>query len=143
EGTVPKTLFTKGSLFYSDTPLTSYDKEGAQKLFDELADEGKPVSFTFSAFQSSQSRRVGEAVQAQLSAYDNVKVKVEVLDYAAAIAKSNAREFQMTQGGVGFVDPEVVLYEQLHSGTVGNVAGVSDDKLDAALERGRTSSDVD
>ncbi|CAI7975040.1 Extracellular solute-binding protein family 5 [Frankia sp. Hr75.2] len=37
------TLFTKASPFYSQTPLRKTDKVTAQRLFDELAAEGKPV----------------------------------------------------------------------------------------------------
>jgi len=143
EGTIPKSLFSKDSLFANDTPLTGYDPDEAQSIFDELAGEGKPVEFTISAFQATESRRVCESIQAQLNTYDNVSVKLEVLDFPAATAKTNARKFQMTQGGVGFVDPEVALYEQLHSGARGNITGVADDEMDAALERGRTSSDID
>ena len=143
QGTVPRSFFTKDSPFYNGVPLTGYDKDAAQRLFDELDDEGKPVEFTILAFQSSQSRRVSEAFQAQLSAYDHVKVEVEVLDYPAAIAKSNNREFQLSPAGsLGFIDPEVNLYQNLHSSSKGNYTGISDPQLDAALEKGRRSSDI-
>jgi len=140
---IPRTLFTKKSPLYTDTPLTGYDKVAAQKLLDELADEGKPVKFTITAYQTSESRRVAEAMQAQLSAYDNIDVKLEVLDFPAAIAKGNAREFQMMPGGAAFADPETLLYEVSHTGSAGNYSGISDPQLDAALEKGRMSSDLD
>jgi len=143
EGVVPKTLFSKDSPFYTDTPLTSFDKAGAQKLFDEIAADGKPVSFMITAYQTSESRRVAEAIQAQFSAYKNVTVKVEVLDFPAAVAKSTSREFQMMPGGLGFADPETIVYQTLHSGSAGNYTGIDDAKLDAALEAGRASSDVE
>ena len=143
-GEVPRTLFTKKSPLYTDVPFTSYDKAGAQKLFDELADEGKPVKFTITAYQTSESRRVGEAFQAQLSAYKNVKADLEVLDFPAATAKTNNREFQMSPvGGVSFSDPELGVYQAYYSSSVGNVTGVKDDQLDAALDKGRQSTDVD
>jgi len=144
KGDVPETLFAKGSPFYTDTPLTAHDPAGAKKLFDELAAEGKPVEFTFSAYQASQSRRVGESVQAQLSTYDNVKVKLEVLDFPAATAKTNNGEFQMTHGlSPAISDPEMSLYQLLHTGSPSNVTGFSDAQMDKALELGRTSSDPD
>jgi len=144
KGEVPKTLFNEDSPFYSDTPLTAYDPDGAKKLFDELADEGKPVEFTFTAFQASQSKRIAETIQAQLSTYKNVKVKVEVLDFPAATAKTNNREFQMTHAvSPAFIDPEMLLYQLLHTGSPGNQIGFSDPAMDKALEAGRTSSDMD
>ena len=144
EGTVPESFFIEKSPFYNGVPLTSYDKDAAQKLFDELADEGKPVDFTITAYQTSESRRVAEAFQAQLSAYKNVKADLEVLDFPAATAKTNNREFQMSPvGGVSFSDPELGVYQAYYSSSVGNVTGVKDDQLDAALDKGRQSTDVD
>jgi len=143
EGEVPKTFFTKDSPFYTDTPLTAYDKDAAQKLFDELADEGKPVEFMITAWQTTESRRVAEAMQAQLGTYKNVKADLEVLDFPAATAKVNAREFQMISGGVGSRDPETAVYRGLYSTSSGNVTGVKDAQMDAALDRGRRSTDVE
>jgi len=142
-GVVPKTLFAEDSALYNDTPLTTLDKVGAQKLFDELADEGKPLSFMITAFQTSESRRVAEAFQASLSAYKNVKAEVEVLDFPAATAKGNAREFQMLVAGLAFSDPETVLYQNLHGSSAGNYSGINDPQMNAALEKGRLSSDVE
>jgi len=140
-GQAPTTLFAKSSPFYTDTPLTAYDKAGAQKLFDEIAADGKPVAFTITAYQTSESKRVAEAFQAGLSAYKNVTVKVEVLDFPAATAKVNAREFQMAPGGIGFIDPETIVYQNLHGKSPGTYSGVDDPQLNAALEKGRLSSD--
>jgi len=142
-GVGPDTMFVESSPFYNDTPLTAHDKAGAQKLFDELADDGKPLDFTITAYQTSESRRVAEAFQAQLSSFDNVKVDVEVLDFPAATAKVNAREFQMAPGGIGFIDPEPLVYQNLHSESAGSYSGVRDAQLDAALEKGRLSSDLE
>ena len=142
KGEVPKTLFAKDSPFYADVPLTAHDPDAAQKLFDELADEGKPVDFTFMAYQASQSKRIAETIQAQLSAYKNVKVKVEVLDFPAATANVNNRKFQMTHAvSPAFIDPEMNLYQLLHTGSPGNQIGYSDAEMDKALETGRTASD--
>ena len=143
EGEVPKTFFTKDSPFYTDTPLTAYDKDAAQRLFDELADEGKPVTFMITAWQTTESRRVAEAMQAQLSSYKNVNADLEVLDFPAATAKVNAREFQMISGGVGSRDPETAVSRVLFGDSSGNVPGVKDKEMDAALLRGRLSTDIE
>jgi len=142
KGEVPKTFFTDDSKFANGVPLTPYDPDGAQKLFDELAAEGKPVEFTFTAFNASQSRRVGETIQAQLGAYKNVKVELEVLDFPAATAKVQAKDFQMMNtASPTFLDPEMVLYQHFHTGMSGNTTSISDPQMDKALEIGRTSSD--
>src|ERR1700755_3099916 len=75
-GKVADPLFDQSSPFYTDTPLRKPDKDTAQKLLDQLAAEGKPVSFTFSAFATSENRALAEAVQAQLSAFKNVTMQV-------------------------------------------------------------------
>lgn len=143
EATVPDTMFIKSSPFYTDVPLTSYDKKGAQALFDELAADGKPFNVLISVFQTSEQKRTGESIQAQLLSYKNVKAKLEVLDFATANAKTNSLAFQMIPGGFGFVDPDPTLYDALHTGSPANFSGVSDPQLDAALEKGRLSSTLE
>ncbi|WP_236794447.1 ABC transporter substrate-binding protein [Amycolatopsis sp. GM8] len=137
KGTVPQTLFHKGSPFYSDAPLPQHDPARAQQLFDQLAAEGKPVSFSITSYTTSVSVKTAEAVQAQLRKFKNVTVQVEVLDFPAATAKSAQQTFQMMAGGVLFSEPEPQLYEALHSGEANNTIGLGDPQLDAALEAGR------
>ncbi|MDP3890778.1 ABC transporter substrate-binding protein [Nocardioides sp.] len=143
QGVVPKHLFAEDSNFYNGVELTSHAKDDAQALFDELAAEGKGVEFTITAYQTSESRRVSEAIQAQLSGYQNVDVKLEVLDFPAATAKATGREFQMMPAGLGFIDPETMLFQNLHSDSPGNYSGVSDSEMDDALTEGRISTDVE
>lgn len=139
EGEVPATLFPEGSPFYTGAPLPEANSEEAQKLFDELAAEGKPVSFTFMSYPASESRMLAEAVQAQLSAYDNVDVKVEAHDITNATARTASRDFDMSITSAIVQDPDYSLWTAFHSASAGNFMGVSDPELDAALDRGRTS----
>jgi peptide/nickel transport system substrate-binding protein len=143
EAEVPEALFREGSPYNGDTKLPTYDQDAAQELFDELADEGKPVEFTITAVQTTENRRVTEAVQAQLNQYDNVSVELEVLDFPAYAAANAQRSFEMTAGGLTFSNPAPLLYTNLHSTTRGNVTGISDPELDAALEAGLAASDED
>lgn len=94
-GEVPDTLFPESSPFHADIPLRQDDPERAQQLFDELAAEGKPVEFTFTATSLVEIRSVAESLQAQLAAYDNVDVQVEVLDIAGYMPRTAARDFDM------------------------------------------------
>ena len=143
EGTVPTTLFPEGSPYYTGTPLTDTNREEAQALFDALAAEGKPVSFTFMSYPSSESKMLAEAVQAQLSAFDNVDVKVEMHDITNAQARTASRDFDMSITSAIVQDPDYALWTAFHSASAGNFMGVADPELDAALDRGRMSESQD
>jgi len=135
---VPSTLFAKSSPFFTDgVPVTGHDRQGAQRLFDQLAAEGKPVAFTISTFSSSETKKVVETVQSQLGTYRNVQVKIEVLDSTAALGKLADRSYQMIPGGFAFAGPEPLLFENLHSEAATDRVGFKDDRLDAALLKGR------
>ena len=142
-GEVPGPLFQESSPFFADIPLQQHDPEEAQRLFDELATEGKPVEFTFLATSLVEIRTVAETVQAQLAAYDNVEVDVEVLDYAAFMPRYAARDFDATIWSADVQEPHTTLWHQFHSGSSGNVAGIADPELDAALEAGRLATSPD
>jgi len=137
EGEVPKTFFPEDSPYYSDIPLGETDPAEAQRLFDELAAEGKPVSFTFLSYPTTESRVLGEAIQAQLSAFQNVEMNVEVADFAAVTARAGARDFDMLVSSSITQDPDYALTIGFDSQSSGNFMGVNSPELDAALERGR------
>jgi peptide/nickel transport system substrate-binding protein len=139
-----ETLFTPESPFYEEgKKLHEYNPEEAQRLLDELATEGKPLEFTIMSYASSVSKLGAEAMQAQLSSYDNIKVNVDVQDTAAVTARSVKGDFQASISGVMFSDPEPSLFRRYHSSsTAGNNMKVADPELDAALEEGRAGTDV-
>ncbi|MGW4477614.1 ABC transporter substrate-binding protein [Rhodococcus triatomae] len=137
ENEVPATLFPESSPYYSDIPLPTADTEEAQKLFDELAAEGKPVSFTFISYPTTESKTLAESLQAQLSAFDNVEMKVEVVDYGAATARAGARDFDMIVSSAIVQDPDFGLWTAFHQDSTGNFSGVEDAELSAALDTGR------
>ncbi|WP_245687847.1 ABC transporter substrate-binding protein [Rhodococcus phenolicus] len=143
EGQVPQTLFEENSPYFSDIELGRTDPEAAQQLFDELAAEGKPVSFTFLSYPTTESKTLGEALQAQLSAYDNVEAKVDVVDYATATARSGARDFDMFISSAVIQDPDSPLWMAFHTDSPGNVIGIDDPELSAALDAGRSAGTVD
>lgn len=142
-GVVPTTLFPEVSPFYSDIPLTENNKDEAQALFDELAAEGKPVAFDFTSFSTTENKQTGEAVQAQLSAFDNVKVGINALDSSAIGSVVAGREFQMVVTSANVLDPDTELWTSFHSQSKGNMSGISDPQLDAALDAGRVGTTVE
>ena len=136
-GQVPKTLFPEESPFHSDIPLNELNKDEAQKLFNELAAEGKPVSFTFLAYPTTETKGAGESVQAQLSKFDNVNVEVEVGDYGAVTARAQSGDFDMIVSSAIPQDPDYALWTAFHGDSAGNFSGLDDPELNDALDAGR------
>lgn len=142
-GKVPTTLFPEVSPYYSDIALQETKKEEAQALFDELAAEGKPVRFDFTSFSSTESRMTAEGVQAQLSAFDNVEIGVNNVDSTAIQSVVAGRDFQMVITSATLLDPDNELWSGFHSKSSGNMSGISDPDLDAALDKGRVATAVE
>ncbi|WP_368965078.1 ABC transporter substrate-binding protein [Parafrankia sp. FMc2] len=140
EGKLAETLFEDTSPFYSDKPLRSTDRQAAQRLFDELAAEGKSVSFTFFSFPSSESRLIAENIQAQLSSYQNVKVDMQVIDQSKFGELRATYDFDMLISSAMFQDPEPRLLTVLGGRSPSNLTGFNDPELDRALLAGRTST---
>ncbi|WP_330136142.1 ABC transporter substrate-binding protein [Rhodococcus artemisiae] len=143
DGEVPQTLFPEDSPFYSDIALPQQDQAAAQTLFDELAADGKPVEFTFTTYTGVDNQATAEALQAQLNAYDNVEVGVEVVDFPTGAARAGAHDFDMMVSSAITQDPDYALWTAFHSESTGNFMGVSDPRLDDALDAGRTAETID
>ncbi|WP_241385519.1 ABC transporter substrate-binding protein [Rhodococcus sp. CH91] len=139
EGEVPETFFPEESPFYSNMAFQTSDPVEAQRLFDELAAEGKPVRFSFASFPTTDSRVLAEGVQAQLSTYDNVEVSIDMLDAATATTRLATGDFDMIITATIVQDPDFALWTALHSQSTGNFTGTNDAELDAALDAGRVS----
>lgn len=58
-------LFNEKSPFHTGQPLREHDPERAQALFDELAAEGSPLSFTITTAADPTSRAFAESMQAR------------------------------------------------------------------------------
>lgn len=137
------TLFTEESPFHTDTELRTTDRERAQELFDELADEGKPVAFTFFAYPTTEGQAMAESVQAQLAGFENVEVKVEIIDFAQIPQLYATHNFDALISSAAFGDPDPALFTAFHPTSRRNVSGVDDPELTAALESGRTSTSTE
>ncbi|MCK9902912.1 ABC transporter substrate-binding protein [Frankia sp. Cpl3] len=137
---IPETLFTKDSPLFEDIPLHKTDPAKAQKLFDELAAEGKPVTFTFSSFPSTENRSLAENIQAQLSAFKNVKVEVKVVDYAQIPALRATYDFDVLVSSSFFRSPDPRLVTAFSVDSPANLSGIKDQQLSDALIAGRTAT---
>ncbi|CUU60968.1 peptide/nickel transport system substrate-binding protein [Parafrankia irregularis] len=143
EKELPEKLFNDTSPFYSDTVLHTADKEKAQRLFDELAAEGKPVNFTFTTFPTSQGRVMAENVQTQLSSFRNVKAEVKVIDFTQVAAIRTTYDFDAVISSAFFQDPEPRLLIAFDQDSSANLSGVKDAQLSQALHTGRTATTVE
>ncbi|WP_220277439.1 ABC transporter substrate-binding protein [Streptomyces himalayensis] len=140
KGQPVSTLFGKSSPFYSDKKLAQKNKATAQKLFNELAAEGKPVSVTYPATALTETKATAESVQAQLSSFKNVDVKVKMGDLADLLKKRLTYDFDIMTSSSHFVDPEPRLWTAFHGDSRRNISGIDDKQLNAALEKGRTAT---
>ncbi|WP_157472923.1 ABC transporter substrate-binding protein [Frankia sp. EAN1pec] len=134
------TLFTDASPFYSETPLRKTDKATAQRLFDELAAEGKPLTFTFTSSTASENKALAENIQAQLSAFRNVKVQIKTIELAEFVQLRRTLDFDAVITSALFQDPEPRLSTVFAGGSPANLAGINDPALNAALQTGRTAT---
>ncbi|MFD6856864.1 ABC transporter substrate-binding protein [Rhodococcus sp. NPDC060090] len=140
---LPRTLFDESSPFYADIEIPAHDPDAAQQLFDELAAEGKSVSFTFLAYTSVENKAVAEAVQAQLSAFDGVEVQVEVLDFTSALPRLSSYDFDVAITSATILDPDTALWANFHGDSTGNFTGIDDPELNAAIDEGRIAAELE
>jgi peptide/nickel transport system substrate-binding protein len=142
----PYTLFPKSSPFHNPKlKFPTFNKAEAQKLFNKVASEtGAPVEFTHSG--GSQTCIYGQVIQTALSGYENVKMNLACLlagDYAAQVGRGSFDYALWTCPGAQLVaDPDPGLYNCLHTGQSQNITGYSNPEMDAALEKGRSSTDL-
>lgn len=134
---IPEALFDESSPYYSDIPLKETNKEEAQKVFDELAAEGKPVSFSFTTTANTDAKATAEATQAQLSAFDNVDVKVNLVDSAENLRLYSTHEFDMIIQAAIVQDPDIALTNGFAGNSRVNVSGIDYPQLNDALDAGR------
>jgi peptide/nickel transport system substrate-binding protein len=144
KGALAETIFAPGSPFYNAAlHQLSPNAKKAQSLFNQLAAEGKPLSFTLSTVATFQS--AAEAIQAQLASFQNVTVKLAILSNAAftAAITPGVLNYQagMSSLGIG-ADPEPQLRNALHTNGTGNREGYSNPAVDAALEAGASTTDM-
>ncbi|MBP2368891.1 ABC transporter substrate-binding protein [Pseudonocardia parietis] len=135
------TAFTPSSPLHTGKPAGSPDPARAQELFDELAAEGKPVTFTFISSSSTESRSQAEAVQAQLSAFTNVNMEVTTVDSGAIQGLQTSHDFQATISTAAFVDPEPRMSNAFSGDSAQNMTGLDDPEVNALLATGRSATD--
>ncbi|NUU20275.1 MAG: ABC transporter substrate-binding protein [Streptomycetaceae bacterium] len=141
-GFVPaKNFFNASSPFFDPTAAQpAQNKAEAQRLFDELAAEGKKVDFTYTISQTGI--KVAELMKSRLEQFRNVSMRIEALDVAAFVAKFNVqRKYQAGQYQSWLPDPEPEMWSLFHSASPLNQNGWHNPQADKALDDARASSD--
>jgi peptide/nickel transport system substrate-binding protein len=140
-GQLAPNLFVKDSQFYDAVPQPKPDKKKAQKLFDDLAAEGKPLEFTVPATTTYQ--KVAEWFQARLASFNNVKMNVEPVTGNQAVQNWQQGNFTLSvSNSPRFVDPAPALSNFYETGGLTNYGKYSNPEVDAAFKKARTTNDT-
>ncbi|MGA4539704.1 ABC transporter substrate-binding protein [Uniformispora flossi] len=119
----------------------SYNQAEAQRLFDELAAEGKPVKFTFLTQAHATARKTAEYMQSRLNQYRNVHMEIEAVEIGAYITKGLVnRDFQAQNYGGWQADPDPSYDTMFRSNSASNYAGYNSPAADAALDAARAAA---
>jgi peptide/nickel transport system substrate-binding protein len=146
EGTnsVPETLFAEGTPFYDagiKLASAAQKTDEAQKLFDAYAARtGGPVKFEITT--TTAMAQAFELLQAQLSSFKNVEAKFTVIQPTALVPILQNKKFQAATYALYADDIEPSMFDYYHSEGKTNFSGNSDPALDAALEAGRSATDM-
>src|SRR5690606_36416180 len=116
--TAPDSLYGPTSPFHPEKSIfPEHDADAAQKLFDEIAADGTPLSFTVTMPGSGFFTRTAEYLQSRLSQYDNVTVQIESVDNATLDEKVfRKQDYQLSAQIVPVPDPEPNLAKLLATG---------------------------
>jgi len=141
--TPAKSLFNSKSRFNDPTIVQpSPNKVEAQRLFDELAAEGKKVKFEYLIPENPVSNATGEYTLTALSAFKNVEMKLDKAEVGSYYLRMTVQK-NFTAGlyQIWSSDPEPVLFNSLFSQTPLNFTGYKSAEADAALLKGRSTTD--
>lgn len=132
-----RTLFSEGNRFHvADQPVSVYDPEAAQELANSYAERtGGPIEFELSSGNPSSAVQLAEAIQAQLSVYDNIEVTLNPRDLATHTERVRIDgNFQAAIWGGNGQHPFPLVNEFL-TGTVVNTSRYSNPEMDDAIHR--------
>ncbi len=136
----PSSVVAKSSiLFDPNSTFSPPNPKRAQQLFNQLAAEGHPVTFSYPYQDVTVQRQLATALETQLAAYKNVTIKLEPEDVASYTQFVLTDNFDMIELGLFGGDPEPVVYTALYTGAGANFGHVSDPAINAAVLAGRST----
>lgn len=133
-------ILSPESPLHTDVPVPRPDRAEAQRLFDQLAAEGRRVAFTVTTSGTTENRKTVEALQTMLSTFRNVEVRVTTVEFAEIAGLVVSKNFDATLWASAFRDPEPAFYTNFAGGSLGNMSGIDDPELNSALLAGRTAT---
>lgn len=136
----PSSIVAKSSVLYDPTStFAPPNAKRAQQLFNQLAAEGHPVTFTYPYQDVTVQQQLATALETQLAAYKNVTIKLEPEDVASYTQFVLTDNFDMIELGLFGGDPEPVVYTALYTGAGANFGHVNFPSIDAAVLAGRST----
>jgi ABC-type transport system substrate-binding protein len=151
EGVLPVSngLFIPGSPYYSKTAYPNFNPTQSKKLVSQAKSSGGPsaISFTLATTNSPAAQR-GQAFLQQAFGQVGMKVTPKVVEQNDLINNALAGKFQaQTWRQFGAVDPDLnyIFWSTTtvsQTGTSINMTRNDDPKIEAALQLGRTSTEV-
>ncbi|WP_116999925.1 ABC transporter substrate-binding protein [Desertimonas flava] len=144
-GTPPSAgLFPETSPFHNpEYTWPEQDVAEAQRLFDELAAEGKPVDFSYTTYANAEQTNVVNTLIAQLAEFDNVTFEADIKTYSEYVAAMPAGEFQSVPSGTYFTGPLPILYDYVAPDGVLNYGRWENAEVGAAFADLPTASTLD
>jgi peptide/nickel transport system substrate-binding protein len=140
-GEVARTFFPENSPFYNpDITFPEPDPEEAQRLLDELAADGEPVSFTITVPAGGDAAEMGEYLQTQLSGFDNLEVEVETIDGSTYGTTLYSGDFDLAVYAFLGVDPEPAVASMRSNHPI-PIGSMDSPAIDQAVQEGRTAAD--
>lgn len=119
------------------------DLDKAQELFDEyLKRTGKSSeTVTFTCYADIPAlEKVAQLLKSQMEEIDGLTFEVDAVDPATLVERQNNKDFQTIMGAT--LSPGMdKLYRVFHSDGTLNAMGYSNPKVDAALDKSRSSND--
>ena len=131
------TIVQEESPFYDATlTVPEPNQQQAQDLFDELAAEGKPVTFDMVASAGTRNEDVVKQLQTQLAAFDNVTASVKPISPADYGITLFGGEFDLAVYAVASPDPEPQWW-QLSTTYPIPIGSLGSAEADALITQGR------
>lgn len=143
--TVIHSLYDEDSPYYaSDLEPLPFDPDAAQDLIDDyVADVGHPVEFELMTSNDGTKALEAQWIAQELNALNNVQVKVNSVDEATRTELLVDRDFQMSEVGMSFSGATIDLEPRLQSESSRNYGYYSNAKVDALLQKIRSTTDED
>ena len=132
-----------------------YDPDQAKALLEEagwvdsngdgvVEKDGQDLSFTLLNLPSDAWNRGAQVVQSYLADV-GVKMEIQIMEFATLLDEASAGNHSAEMMGYTYSDPDIA-YLWFHSSQAGsglNMSHVQDPDLDAKIELGRTTTDLD